>query len=62
MGRAVKHVRGTGQDIPALLPHVAPLGWRYIVLTGDFLWEYVDRAADDYRALTLPRASCYRAA
>ncbi len=44
MGRVVEHLRGAVQDVPdALLPHAAPLGWGYIVLTGDFLWQLADR-------------------
>jgi len=62
-GRAVEHLRGAGQNVPdALLAHAAPLGWRHIVLTGYFLWQYADRAGDGYRALTLPQNLGYRAA
>ena len=24
---------------PGLLPHVSPLGWEHVILTGDFDWH-----------------------
>ena len=56
MGRAVEHLRASGEPAPdELLAHVAPLGWRHIGLTGDYLWQNaianLDR--DGYRALNL---------
>jgi len=39
--RAVQHLRAQGVSIPDdLLPHVAPLGWEHIALTGDYVWAY----------------------
>ena len=37
--RAVQHLRAQDVSVPAdLLPHVAPLGWDHIALTGDYVW------------------------
>jgi len=39
LGRAVDTLRRQGEVIPdELLPHLAPLGWQHINLTGDYLW------------------------
>jgi TnpA family transposase len=39
LGRAVDTLRRQGEIIPdELLPHLAPLGWQHINLTGDYLW------------------------
>lgn len=57
MGRAVEHLRALGEPAPdELLAHVAPLGWRHISLTGDYLWQNAatDLDRDGYRALNLP--------
>jgi hypothetical protein len=38
--QAVKALRRQGHRIPdALLPHIAPLGWEHINLTGDYIWK-----------------------
>ena len=40
MDRAMDHLRMTGQmREPGLLPHISPLGWEHIILTGDFDWH-----------------------
>jgi hypothetical protein len=37
--RAVQHIQAQGSSVPDdLLPHVAPLGWEHIALTGDYVW------------------------
>ena len=38
-----------------LLAHVAPLGWRHISLTGDYLWQNAaaELDQDGYRALNI---------
>ena len=54
MGRAVDHLRARGEPAPdELLAHVAPLGWRHISLTGDFLWQNapVHLDGDEFRPL-----------
>jgi TnpA family transposase len=38
--RAIQSLRDSGQEIDEnLLPHVSPLGWEHINLTGDYIWE-----------------------
>ena len=38
--RAIQALRDTGQDIDEkLLPHLSPLGWEHINLTGDYIWQ-----------------------
>ena len=33
-------MRDHGQTIdPTLIPHLSPLGWEHINLTGDYAWE-----------------------
>ncbi len=39
LGRALEALRRRGESVPeALLPHLAPLGWQHVNLTGDYLW------------------------
>ena len=51
LGRAVAELqrRGSPPD-PALLPHLSPLGWDRINLTGDYVWS--DRLEVDHQGLT----------
>ena len=45
-----------GEPAPdELLAHVAPLGWRHISLTGDYLWQNAaaELDQDGYRALNI---------
>jgi TnpA family transposase len=52
MGRAVEHLRSQGRIVPdELLTHVAPLGWRHISLTGDYLWQHAATGAGQQRPL-----------
>jgi TnpA family transposase len=38
--RAIQALRAAGTDIDeALLPHLSPLGWKHINLTGDYIWR-----------------------
>ena len=38
--RAIQALRDSGQDIDeTLLPHLSPLGWEHINLTGDYIWQ-----------------------
>lgn len=56
MGRAVDHLRRSGEPAPnELLAHVAPLGWRHISLTGDYLWQNTGHGVDNdgFRPLNL---------
>jgi hypothetical protein len=34
-----------------LLAHVAPLGWEHISLTGDYLWNEIDKPRERFRPL-----------
>ncbi len=39
LGHAVTERRNEGLDVPpAFLPHISPLGWAHILLTGEYLW------------------------
>ena len=52
LGRAVDHMRRSGNVVPDdLLQHAAPLGWNHISLTGDYLWSEVDIPSDGFRPL-----------
>jgi TnpA family transposase len=55
LDRVVDRLRGRGEGVPEhLLPHVSPLGWGHVALTGDYLW---DSAASDplgFRPLNEP--------
>ena len=38
--RAIQALRDSGQNIDeTLLPHLSPLGWEHINLTGDYIWQ-----------------------
>jgi len=38
--RAVRALRNSGKDVDdRLLPHLSPLGWEHINLTGDYVWR-----------------------
>ena len=65
MGRAVEHLRRMGVAAPdELLTHIAPLGWRHISLTGDYLWQNTGDGVDDdgFRALNLGAETTTKAA
>lgn len=52
LGRAVEALRAQGTSIDErLLPHVAPLGWEHINLTGDYAWEASPSDGSDLRPL-----------
>jgi hypothetical protein len=53
MERAVRALRAGGEEIPNdLLPHLAPLGWQHINLTGDYIWTKPPRLdGDGFRPL-----------
>jgi hypothetical protein len=43
LDRVVQRLRAHGTTVPDdLLPHVAPLGWEHIALTGDYVWNSPD--------------------
>lgn len=40
LGRAVQAIRDSGKEVAeTLLPHLSPLGWEHINLTGDYIWQ-----------------------
>ena len=40
LGRLVAERPAAGQaPDPALLPHVSPLGWEHVLLTGEYHWR-----------------------
>jgi hypothetical protein len=53
--RAVDRLRHGGEGVPEhLLPHVSPLGWGHIALTGDYLWDSVAIDPLGFRPLNDP--------
>ena len=56
LGRAVDHLRHQGVEVPErLLAHVAPLGWEHVSLTGDYLWNEIDRPLERFRPIRANR-------
>lgn len=54
LDKAVEELRRQGAPIDeSLLPHVAPLGWEHINLTGDYAWESPPEGVPSLRALRL---------
>lgn len=48
LGRAIATLRRQGEPVPdLLLPHLAPLGWQHINLTGDYVWKSRGLPGDD---------------
>ncbi len=58
MDRAVMALRQSGHTIDdALLPHLAPVHWNHINLTGDYSWRQNKRVEKGrFRPLRMPRA------
>jgi TnpA family transposase len=55
LDRAVDRLRGRGEGVPEhLLPHVSPLGWGHIALTGDYLWDTAVSDLLGFRPLNEP--------
>ena len=55
LDRAVDRLRGRGEGAPEhLLPHVSPLGWGHIALTGDYLWDSAAIEPLGFRPLNEP--------
>ncbi|MCB8839423.1 Tn3 family transposase [Aurantimonas sp. VKM B-3413] len=56
LSRVVDYVRAQGIVIPdELLAQVAPLPWAHIALTGDYLWDEIDRPLERYRPIRANR-------
>lgn len=64
LARAVDAVREAGEEVPAdLLPHVAPLGWEHMALTGDYVWGNQGmESVDGFRPLRRVRDPFLRSA
>lgn len=56
MERAIQALRAGGETIPdELLPHLAPLGWQHINLTGDYIWTDTPRLdCEGFRPIRAP--------
>lgn len=54
--RAVQALRDSGKDIDEnLLPHLSPLGWEHINLTGDYIWQQSKQVEQGkFRPLRIP--------
>jgi Tn3 transposase DDE domain len=58
--RAINALRQRGITFPdALLPHVSPIGWAHINLTGDYTWQSNRRAAQGRLSLAAARCADY---
>ncbi|MES1942330.1 transposase, partial [Salinisphaera sp. T5B8] len=57
MERAVQALADSGQPVDVeLLPHLSPLGWEHINLTGDYVWQQNKRVERGrFRPLRTPR-------
>ncbi len=54
--RAVQALRNSGKNIDErLLPHLSPLGWEHINLTGDYIWRQSKQVEQGkFRPLRMP--------
>ena len=56
LSRAVDYISSQGIIIPdELLSQVAPLPWAHIALTGDYLWNEIDRPLERFRPIRANR-------
>ena len=56
LARAVAYVRSQGVPLAdEQIAHVAPLKWRHIALTGDYLWSEIERPLERFRPLRTRR-------
>ena len=55
---AIKALQENGEKIPYhLIPHLAPLGWEHVILTGDVNWHLLlSENIDGYLSLNIPNA------
>lgn len=40
-----------GNQMKSQIPHMAPLGWEHISLTGDYVWTLLDGLKGSFRPL-----------
>ena len=54
--RAMQGLRDSGKDVAdTLLPHLSPLGWEHINLTGDYIWQQRKQLeSGTFRSLRMP--------
>ena len=54
--RAVQVLRDAGKDVnDTLLPHLSPLSWEHITLTGDYIWQQSGQVGrGNFRSLRMP--------
>ncbi|MBB3966988.1 MULTISPECIES: Tn3 family transposase [Rhizobium] len=56
LSRAVDYIRSQGIVMPdEVLSQVAPLPWAHIALTGDYLWNEIDRPLERFRPIRANR-------
>ena len=60
---AIKALQENGEKIPYhLIPHLAPLGWEHVILTGDVNWHLLlSENIDGYLSLNIPNAEKFAA-
>jgi hypothetical protein len=55
LDRAITVLEQRGTPIPAkYLPHISPLGWEHITITGTYRWKGAEPAWGKFRPLRLP--------
>ena len=54
--RAIRALRDAGKNMDErLLPHLSPLGWEHINLTGDYIWRQNKQVEQGkFRPLRMP--------
>ena len=56
LSRAVDYIRSQSIVMPdEVLCQVAPLPWAHIALTGDYLWNEIDRPLERFRPIRASR-------
>jgi len=59
--KAVDYLKQLGTDIPEeYLPHLSPLGWEHINLTGDYVWNLKQATSFDNLRLLRVKENKYR--
>ena len=52
LDHALQRLQKEGVSVPEdLLPHISPLGWEHITLTGTYQWKGVDRTWGRFQPL-----------
>lgn len=54
-------MRDSGKEVDdSLLPHLSPLGWKHINLTGDYIWRQSKKIEQDKFRLLRPFGNPWR--